>query len=340
MMLAKCLGLGLRAASKRPVLISLLWMINLALGLLAAIPAWTWWRDSFSYAPAADTLLNGFNFAAYFDLAHYNRSSVSSLLNVNVMALVIVAGVLGALLFGGTLEILRAGDSRPFMHRFFRGAGHFFWRFLRVTIYNAVGAAIVVGLVLAALAPLLKPLEDSAWEPGWVVAFAIRFVLIGFLLLFFFLVLDYARIRVAVDDTRRAFRTWLASLGFALCHVPGTCGITIAYGVLLGVLLGLYFGFCGVSPANTRELILLLVIVQQIVMWLRAGLRVAHIGAEVEFFERVRPAFPVITSAAVAPPAVEMGPDVVGPAEPGAVADQGTPASEAPPAQPQNHEPM
>jgi hypothetical protein len=268
---------------------TLLWGINLALGLLTAVTAWTWWRDSFSYAPAADTLLNAFNFAAYGDAAHYNRSPVSSLLTASIVATVATAVVVGALVFGGILEMLRSEDARPILHRFCRGAGHFFWRFLRLTVYTAVAAVLVAGLAAAALVPLLKPLEDSAWEPGWLVAFAIRFVVIGAVLLFFLLVLDYARIGVAADDTRRAFRAWIASLSFVLRRVPATSGIMVVFALLYGALLAAYLGYCAAAPTGTRAWILMLFVVQQAVMWLRVGVRVASVGAEVELFEQLRP---------------------------------------------------
>src|SRR5512136_616502 len=112
-MIATCLGCGLTRAAKRPALTTLLWGINLALGLLASIVAWTWWRDSFSFAPAADTLLDAFNVAAYSDIAHYHRSSVAGLLVTSVVAMLVVAGVLSALVFGGILEMLRSSDARP-----------------------------------------------------------------------------------------------------------------------------------------------------------------------------------------------------------------------------------
>jgi hypothetical protein len=327
-MMAKCLGLGLRAASKRPALVFLLWAVNLGLGILATVPAWAWWRDGFASAPAADAMLNGFNFATYVDLSHYDRTAVSSLLMTNLAALMVVAGVMGALTFGGTLEILRAEDARTFLHRFCRGAGHFFGRFLRLAIYTAVAAVLVTGPVAALLVPALKPLEDSAWEPGWVVALAIRLVVIGVVLLFFLLVLDYARIRVAADDTRRAFRTWLASVGFVLRNAAGAYGITLAFAVLFAVLLAVYFGYCGISPANTRELILLLFIVQQAVMWLRTGLRVAHVAAEREFLERRRPA-PAATAAVVAapPPSGDLPAQLAGSSAAGEAHDRGDAAA-------------
>jgi hypothetical protein len=304
-MIARCLGHGLRTASKRPALVSILWAANAALGLLATIPVWAWWRDGFAPAPAADTLLDGFNFATYFDLAHYNRSAVTGSFYANVVALVVTAWVLGALAFGGVLEILRATDGRTFMHRFFRGAGHFFGRFLRLAVYTAISAVVVVGLVAAVLVPLLKPLDESAWEPGWIVAIAIRAVVIGAVLLYFVLVLDYARIRVAINDTRRVFVTWFTSLGFVVRHLAGTYAIAVAFGVLVGVLLFLYLVYCSVTPVSTTTLILLLLVVQQAVMWLRTGTRIAQIAAEIEFFESVRVAVPtaVPEPPATAPPA-------------------------------------
>ena len=56
---------------------------------------------------------------------------------------------------GGILEVLGSKeDARVFMHRFFRGGGHFFWRFLRLSVMAFVGGAIVAGVVAAVPEPV------------------------------------------------------------------------------------------------------------------------------------------------------------------------------------------
>ena len=303
-MISHAIGYGLGTAARRPRLALTLWVWNLAIAAVVTFPVWRWWSDAFGNAPATDSLLNRLDFAVLTDLTHYNRTSVWSVARSGLTAGVFVALLTNALLVGGVLEILLTDDSRSFMHRFFRGAGHFFWRFLRMLAMSVVAGLIALTAVGAVLGLILRPLSESAWEPGWVLAAIFQLVVLGIVGLWFYLALDYARIRVALDDSRGTLRAWAGSLGFVCRRVFGTYVITIVIALFLVAAAGLYVGYCAGVPAGTRATIVLMLVVQQVFMIARSGLRVAHLGAEVDYYRQIRAMAPIgVAPAAAAEPA-------------------------------------
>jgi len=307
-MISRAIRYGLGTAARRPRLALTLWVWNLAIAAVAAFPVWRWWSASFGNAPSTDSLLNRLDLTVLTDLAHYNRASVWSMARGSLTAAVFVALLTNSLLVGGVLEILLTDDSRTFMHRFFRGAGHFFWRFLRMLAMSLVAGLIVMGAVGAILGFILRPLSESTWEPGWVLAAVLQLVVVGLVVLWFYLALDYARIRVALDDSRRTLRAWAGALGFVCRRFVSTYAITVAIAALLFIVAAIYLGYSAAIPASTRATILLMLAVQQVFMIVRAGLRVAHLGAEVDYYRQVR----AIARVGVAPAAAEPAPPPVG----------------------------
>jgi hypothetical protein len=326
-MMSHAIGYGLGTATRRPRLALTLWVWNLTIAAVVAFPAWRWWSDAFGNAPSTDSLLNRFDLTVLTDLTHYNRTSVFSVARSSLTAGIFVALLTNPLLVGGVLEILLTDDSRSFMHRFFRGAGHFFWRFLRMLAMSVVAGLIALTAVGAVLGLVLRPLSESSWEPGWVLAAILQLVVLGLVALWFYLALDYARIRVALDDSRRTLRAWAGALAFVCRRAFGTYAITVVIALLLLIVAGLYVGYSAAIPASTRATILLMLAVQQVFMIVRSGLRVAHLGAEVDYYRQARAIAPVGVAPAAAglavsepaPPPVEVStePPAGGAAEPG-----------------------
>jgi hypothetical protein len=81
---------------------------------------------------------------------------------------------------------------------------------------------------------------------------------------------------------------------------------------LLIIVAGLYVAYSAAVPASTRATILLMIAVQQVFMIVRSGLRVAHLGAEVDYYRQVRAMAPVgVAPPAAGPPASEPAPPPV-----------------------------
>jgi small-conductance mechanosensitive channel len=176
------------------------------------------------------------------------------------------------------------------MHRFFRGGGHFFWRFFRLAVMAGVCLVLATGAVSALMAAVTKPMSESEWEPAWFLGGLASIAAILFVAGFFLLALDYARIRVSRDDSRSMLKAYVAGMGFVLRRLPTVYGIATAILIVAVALVVGYLAYETNAPAaGTWAAIATLFLVQQVVVFGRVFHRVALIGAERHFHEMARP---------------------------------------------------
>jgi hypothetical protein len=273
---------GLRTAARNPKLTWLLWAWYGLLALVPAFPVWRWWNQVLGPSPEGAAVLERFDPGVFLDLTRTEGVGGLGLMSSAVAAAAAIALVSSAFAFGGILEVLGSeGDRRSFMHRFFRGGGHFFWRFFRLAIMAGVGALLATGAVSALMTALTEPLVDSEWEPGWYLASASTVTAVLITAALFLLALDYARIRVARDDSRRMLKAYVSGAAFVLRRLRTAYGIAIAFLTIEAGLVVLYLAYeTNVPAAGTWRAIAALVLVQQAVVVSRVFLRVAMVAAE------------------------------------------------------------
>jgi hypothetical protein len=224
-------------ARRNARLVATLWLFNLALALAGALPGWMTLSSLMGSLPAADALGEAFHFGVLSDLSELQPGLVSGFGRAALAALAL--GLVVALATtGGTLEVLTSGDERSFAHRFGRGAGRFFLRFLRLGLITLVTAPIVTGLSAAPLLALSRQLRresGSEWlaVSMWLLAVAVA----GLVLLFVLLVQDAARVLLVRDDERRVRRVLRPALATVLRHPLKWLSVWSWNAVLLLVLL-------------------------------------------------------------------------------------------------------
>ena len=288
MTLIACFRSGLSDAARRPKLLATLWALNLGLAAAATLPLAGWLSAVLPLAPEADLLVNRYSFGVAAELQQ-DAGPAMRLVWAAVLGTSLLALLAGPLLAGGILETLGSSDRRPFFHRFFRGGGHFYGRFLRLAVLFAVSTALVAGIAAGILRAALRPLRESAWEPGAPVARLILLTAVLAIVAWFWTGLDYARIHVSRDDSRRMWRAWMSGLRFATRFRGRAFALLALNGLLTLALAAAYLGFRLAVPSHTLGLIALMFVAQQAFMWARAGLRVALVASERLLHEEMRP---------------------------------------------------
>jgi hypothetical protein len=294
---------GLRAALRHPKLVCLIWVWHGLLALVPAFPAWTWWNGVLGSSPEAASVLKRFDLGVFLDLTAGKGINGLGLLAGAAVAAAFVAFVSSAFTFGGILEVFGSDDDRrPFMHRFFRGGGHFFWRFFRLALIAGVGLALAIGAVSAVMTGITTPMIDSEWEPGRYVAALASIAVALAAAAYFLFALDYARIRVARDDSRSMLKAYASGLGFVMRRLFTVYGIAVAILIAETALVLAYVAYeTNASAAGTWAAIAVLFIIQQAVVFGRVFLRVALVGAERHFHVTALPTpLPVAVSEAAA----------------------------------------
>ena len=302
-MLIASLGSSFNSAGRHLRLAIVLWLASLLLALPTTVAFFMWWSNALQYAPGADVLLTRVDLGVLIDMVEDDRVGVWGLLGLlfgTLFATSLVALVMNAFLAGGVLELLVAArarrhaheprEPRSFSHRFFRGAGHFFWRSLALLVLTLIVAGAVVAAVSAALRFALKPFENSlSIAVSWMTLLAP--LLVTFLIVIFFclFVLDYARIDLVRSDRRNPFPLWWRGLRLALRRFWTTLGIWIVVGILLALLVAAYVAVRGAIGQHTVGLVVTAFLALQVALIGGAWLRVAGLGAEVEVAYRTRP---------------------------------------------------
>lgn len=278
---------AIRLALRAWPLTALNYGIGLLLALVGALPFLSWWRGMLDTRPQGDVLLGGLQLMTLFEISQYDRSRPTGLVLAALAGVLVVGMLVGALVAGGSLEVLLtarddARDPRPFFHRFFRGAGRFFARNVRLMLLNGVVGLVVASATLAAVSAALSPLDDSmsAWRAA--LPLLVPVVLAALLWLFFFLAQEYARVILVVEDRRSALVSWARGLWFVLRRpvaptvawaVPGLAGLLAVLAVASATWA---------SPVRTWGGILSVVVAQQAAMLLRSWTRVVVAGAALD----------------------------------------------------------
>jgi len=303
---------GTAVARHNPRLVVTLWLFNLALALAAGLPGWLTLSSVMGSLPGADALGEALRFGVLADLSEIQPGLVSGFGRTALAAFGL--GLIVALATtGGTLEVLTSGDERSFAHRFGRGAGRFFLRFLRLGLITLLTAPLATGLVAAPLLALSRHLRresGSEWlaVSVWLLAVAVA----GAALVFVLLVQDAARVLLVRDDERRVRRLLRPALATVLRHPLNWLSVWSWNAVLLLALFALYLALSSAVPPG--RLLVVLVLLQQVFVLLRCALRVALLGAEIELVSALRPRPP---AAPAVPPAAPTQPEVEEPpAEP------------------------
>ena len=210
-----------------------------------------WWQEFLAHATALATTfvpsIVGFgavldNLSAFLD----NAPLASTIAGITAAWL-----VLWSFLSGGVLD--RYARRRPTrVHGFFAACGTHFWRFLRLGILALAAYAFLFGVVHPAIFETLYP----AWTRDVTVertGFLIRlscYLLFAVPLLLVNVVLDYARVRIVVEDRRSAVGAIVAGARFVRRRAGAVLGLYFLNGAAFMALILVY---ALVSPGAPRS---------------------------------------------------------------------------------------
>jgi len=302
-MIVRPVANGFRAAFRRPGLVLLVWAWYTTLALVVTLPAWSRLRAATAARPETDVLLHGLQLGTLIELLQQETAVVPTLV-ATVMALACVALLSNAFVSGGILEVLLAGDEHPLLHRFFRGAGHFLSRSLRLLVLACVTAFVVCGLVTFGMVTALRPLANGS-ERGLVLSNLLLAVLVGFAAGVVFLALDYARVVLVREDGRGMLRAWLRGLRFVLVHPLATGVVGFGFFGLVLVLAALGAWLPTLIGAASWPAILTAAVIQQVCVGAWIALRIAQLAAQADLYDLATPVPAPEPEPAPAPPVLE-----------------------------------
>ena len=311
----RALGAGLQGALRLRGLVVALWLLNLGLAALLAVPLAARLEAGLAQRGAASSMLYGFDHD-WWAVWHAGQDDYARELHPRILgrgrplrnlellldgmlplglfaepgtarldALILGLGALYALvqslLGGGVLALLRGGSGWS-LRQLLHATGFYAARLLRLLAVSL----LVVWLVFAAAGPLAAAFEGraaaSASEASagrWLLA-ARAPALAGLLLAV--LIGSWSRAILVVEERRSALLAWLQALGLCLRH-PVATGLVSGGALALGIGLVLAWALLEerLDVTGYRTQLPALVLGQAMIA-ARIGLRVAHAGAQVE----------------------------------------------------------
>lgn len=272
MILAKAYYKGFRAATRTPRMILLIYITNLILGLIVAVPFFTAMNAGAGNSVAMNQLLDDFNFTVFSDLVRNAEEAVKAL-NSQVFTVAAAYFLLSVFFIGGILKI--AEEKKYTVSSFFRYSGVGFFRYLLLDVVMLVAHAVWLGII-AVLAVLVNKITGPRATSEWLFYYTNGGLAIFYLLGAFFILMvsDYGKFFLHKRKSHNFLKGSWKGLGFVLRHFGKTYTLFLLLIAAPIALFVFYFWLEGKIEMGSAVGLLLLFLVQQAFMIVRIGFRV------------------------------------------------------------------
>lgn len=303
---------GFRRATRSPVILLWLWLLNLGVAAPVALLVAGAIKSEIRSSRVDEKLLDGFDMEWFGEYESRTRGTARTFTptltgagafydnfenwlggGFPVTVEIALAGTLHvliwALMLGGVIDRYARAQVRPTLRRFFANGARFFFRFVRLTLIS--GALYVLVYLLSRR--LFKGLDEWTRETtSELVVFYYSLVvwgLVAFLLTLIHMSFGYAKIATVIEDRRSMFVAALRGIGFVLFHPLKTIGLY--YGLLLVsvFLLALYSVVAPGVDQSTIPSIVVAFGVAQLFLLAKLLLRLTFIAGQTALYQEYAP---------------------------------------------------
>lgn len=301
MKVLKSYGHGIKEATLQPKMMFILWVVNFLFGLVMYSLISGALSDFLGKSLVAYKLFKEFDMNYFFELMVHKEGTFQSILSVGFLLFGLYF-LVSLFLYGGILHTVdlrqksgskKKGSSKKsrkknqrFSSIFFQGAGKYFGRFFRLYIYSLIlwaGFVIVNVLIHLFFGKVLGTAD--AGEKTLFYLFWVRLGIGLFLLFLVLMIMDYSRIRVVVEDTRKVFQSLVKGIQFVFQKFGKTLALYFLLVVTGAVLLAGYWLLKSLIPGKNLELVLLAFLLGQVFLFARGWLRIIFQAAQMKYFK-------------------------------------------------------
>jgi hypothetical protein len=291
---------GLKLARRMQPAVWVLFLVNLGLAALAALPIYRGVLRFTGHSLMSQALSQGLPLDWLTDFGFNSRGSFDRYAEL-IALFGLLAIPINTVLAGGVLTWLREPDRGFSIGQFARDTARYAWRLLRLMAIGLVLYWLVFRVLHQGLGDWIET-RTADWQSDRTV-FWIRLgagILLVACLGLLNLVIDYARVKLVQEDGSSAAWAFLSSLGFCFRRLPGAATVYIVPMFASLALLGLYWLVVPWSFINAPEAaqglaryreplaVAILFIGQQVVMFGRYWLRVAAWAGEWSYISAPR----------------------------------------------------
>ena len=272
---------GFRTARHHPRLVMIAWLAPLIpalilVSLIASNLAPAMGRSLFSQG-----IMDGSAFPVFIEFRTSPADALEPLMGRGVLVMGVLSLVVQIFLSAGIVEVLvGSGPPHPFLTGVRRNTGRFI-RSALVFLVPTIIAAVAAGMTVRGGGLLAEKFADGRWDLAGVAAAAVVFLVLWAPA---DLAYDFSRVAAVRHGHTSMLRGFFRAL-IVVLKKPGT--FVPLYLVFLALplgLLGLYSAFRQPWTPGTAYAVVLLALIHQIVMAVRAFFKIGFWAAEVEVF--------------------------------------------------------
>lgn len=196
------------------------------------------------------------------------------------------------LLLGGILGRLRRPWNRWRLSEVLATGGHYFSRFLQLTLLAAPAYYGVYRLAKWLFPRIEHWTRDVTSETTVLAANLAAAALILLLLALIKMTVDYARIAMVVEGQRRALRALVRGASVVVRHPLATLGLVAVFAGASMAVIGLYSLVAPGADQSSGLTIVLAIVGSQIYLMVRVAIRLGLMSSELALFEAIQSRFP------------------------------------------------
>lgn len=310
--------LGIKRATSEGKMVWLLWLFNVLFAGVLYFQCADYLNNVLAGSGAAEKFLKTFDMNTLFEMLTFKGEGLSAILSL-ITTLIVVYIAVNILINGGILHILIypwiRSEKRRLAPLFFEGAGKYFGRFLRLLIYSLLfwlGLIVVILILNLSLGSITRGGTNEALMLYLILA---RVIIAIFLIFLIKMVVDYARILIVAEDSRKVFRSLFQALGFVLKKLWGTLAIYYLFVLTSVVIFVIYAQVSKAVKTHALVPILASFALAQIFILSRGWVRIGLQAAQLDNFLRSKPGEsstqPEQISESAPEPAAGEGPEIM-----------------------------
>jgi hypothetical protein len=282
---------GIKEATFQAKMIFVLWLSNFLFGSVIFCLFFGAFSRAMGRSAVAEGLLKRFDFNFLVEFLTYHRESIitifSSIVVLTLLYLLVSTFLFGGILFSLTLRLNPShslNEGRKFAQIFFQGAGKFFGRFFRLLLYSLL---LWIASLIFFLFVNLFINSFAGWKAGETAFFYSLWLRLAIAFFLFFavrMILDYTRIKIALEDSPKVFLSLIEMVKYVFKKL----GKTLALYYLLLLTAIVFFAFFlilrSIIPQNSFITVIIAFLVGQAFMASQAWLRIAFQQAQLVFY--------------------------------------------------------
>ncbi|GBD89661.1 hypothetical protein BMS3Abin04_00369 [bacterium BMS3Abin04] len=284
MNLLKAYSKGFTSAVKSKKMTSLIYLIILLLGLTVAVPFFRVMKNEMGYSMSVYSLLHGFDFTSYSDFLLHSGKAIKPFTSI-IFWISIFYIIFSVFLSGGILHIIYNKENKFSLKEFFYGCGNYILPFLKLALINFILQVIILVIVYFPLTLILTGLSKSVESEATLVYVFIAGVVVQLILSsLIFLISDYSKVIMFVNESRKAIASFWLSTKFVFRYFFKVVFLFLLLLILPISAIAAYLIFSQEIFIRSKITFLVVVLVQQVFVWLRVWFKIWFWGSELSLF--------------------------------------------------------